>query len=38
MSEMHYGRVYAYSIQYYLVWCVKYSYDVLYGYVDMNIK
>lgn len=38
MSEIHYGRGYTYSIQYYLIWCVKYRYDVLYGYVDMSIK
>ncbi|HAQ1205075.1 TPA: IS200/IS605 family transposase, partial [Enterococcus faecium] len=24
MSEIHYGRGYVYSIQYHLVWCVKY--------------
>ncbi|OCN05350.1 transposase [Erysipelotrichaceae bacterium MTC7] len=38
MSEIHYGRGYVYSIQYHLVWCVKYRHDVLYGDVDMDVK
>lgn len=27
-----------YSIQYHLVWCVKYRYDISYGYVDIEVK
>lgn len=38
MSEIHYGRGYVYSIQYHLVWCVKYRHDVLYGQVDIDVK
>lgn len=38
MSEIHYGRGYVYSIQYHLVWCVKYRHDILYGDVDMDVK
>ncbi|MDQ8243133.1 IS200/IS605 family transposase, partial [Enterococcus faecium] len=38
MSEIHYGRGYVYSIQYHLVWCVKYRHDVLYGHVDIDVK
>jgi putative transposase len=38
MSEIHYGRGYVYSIQYHLVWCVKYRHDVLIGQVDTDVK
>ncbi|WP_080113568.1 IS200/IS605 family transposase [Enterococcus faecalis] len=38
MSEIHYGRGYVYSIQYHLVWCVKYRHDILYGHVDIDLK
>lgn len=38
ISETHYGRGYVYSIQYHLVWCVKYRHDVLYGHVDIDVK
>lgn len=38
MSEIHYGRGYVYSIQYHLVWCVKYRHDVLIGQVDDDVK
>ena len=38
ISEIHYGRGYVYSIQYHLVWCVKYRHDVLYGHVDIDVK
>ncbi|MCL8323182.1 IS200/IS605 family transposase [Enterococcus faecium] len=38
MSEIHYVRCYVYSIQYHLVWCVKYRHDVLYGQVDIDVK
>lgn len=38
MSEIHYGRGYVYSIQYHLVWCVKYRHDVLQGQIDTDVK
>lgn len=38
MSEIHYGRGYVYSIQYHLVWCVKYRHDILQGKVDTDVK
>ena len=38
MSEIHYGRGYVYSIQYHLVWCVKYRQDILYDQVDTDVK
>ena len=38
MSKVRYGRGYVYSIQYHLVWCVKYRHDVLIGQVDTDVK
>lgn len=38
MSEVYYGRGYAYAIQYHLVWCVKYRRSILYGEVDTDLK
>ncbi len=38
MSEIHYGRGYVYTIQYHLVWCVKYRHDILIGQVDDDAK
>lgn len=38
MSEVHYGRGYVYSIQYHLVWCVKYRRDVLVDQIEMDTK
>ncbi len=38
MSKIHYGRGYVYSIQYHIVWCVKYRHDVLVGQVDVDVK
>lgn len=38
MSEVYYGRGYVYSIQYHLVWCVKYRQDILYGKIDTDVK
>ncbi len=35
---MHYGRGYVYSIQYHLVWCVKYRKDILHGQIDHDVK
>lgn len=38
MVKVHKGRGYVYSIQYHLVWCVKYRRDVLTGQVDADMK
>lgn len=38
MSEIHYGRGYVYSIQYHLVWCVKYRRAVLVDQIEFDIK
>ena len=38
MSTIHYGRGYVYSIQYHLVWCVKYRHDILHGETDADVK
>ena len=29
MAQVHYGRGYVYSIQYHIVWCVKYRHKIL---------
>ena len=38
MSQVNYGRGYVYSIQYHLVWCVKYRHDVLDANIDTTTK
>ena len=38
MSQVHYGRGYVYSIQYHLVWCVKYRHKVLIKEVEKRLK
>ncbi len=38
MADINYGRGYVYSIQYHLVWCVKYRHDILTGQVDDDVK
>ena len=38
MSEVHHGRGYVYSIQYHLVWCVKYRHDVLVDLIEFDTK
>lgn len=38
MSEVHHGRGYVYSIQYHLVWCVKYRHKLLCGDVDKDLQ
>lgn len=38
MSEIKYGRGYVYSIQYPIVWCVKYRHKVLLNDVDKRLK
>ena len=34
MAEVKHGRGYVYSIQYHIVWCVKYRHKVLHGDID----
>ena len=34
MSKVFKGRGYVYSIQYHVVWCVKYRHEILTGKVD----
>ncbi|OSX55528.1 IS200/IS605 family transposase [Anoxybacillus ayderensis] len=38
MSEVKRGRGYVYSIQYHMVWCVKYRHKVLIGDIDTRLK
>jgi putative transposase len=38
MAEVKHGRGYVYSIQYHIVWCVKYRHKVLLGDVDTRLK
>lgn len=37
-SKLSYGRGYVYSIQYHIVWCVKYRRSVLTGDVETDLK
>lgn len=34
MATVHYGRGYVYSIQYHIVWCVKYRHKILSGKIE----
>ncbi len=36
--NLHKGRGYVYSIQYHIVWCVKYRYKVLIGAIEKRLK
>ncbi|MBW8349337.1 IS200/IS605 family transposase [Bacillus sp. IITD106] len=38
MAEVKYGRGYVYSIQYHLVWCVKYRHKVLVDNIKVRLK
>ena len=38
MSQVYYGRGYVYSIQYHIVWCVKYRHKVIQGNVETKLK
>jgi len=38
MAEVKHGRGYVYSIQYHIVWCVKYRHQVLVGDIDTRLK
>ncbi|OTN86686.1 hypothetical protein A5810_002975 [Enterococcus faecium] len=38
MADVYKGRDYVYSIQYHVVWCVKYRHDVLTGEIEKSVK
>ena len=38
MQKITHGRGYVYSIQYHIVWCVKYRHKVLKGKVEEKLK
>lgn len=38
MAMIHYGRGYVYSLQYHIVWCVKYRHKILQGEVETKLK
>lgn len=38
MSQIYYGRGYVYSLQYHIVWCVKYRHKILQGEVEIKLK
>ena len=38
MSTIHHGRGYVYSIQYHIVWCVKYRHKILKGSIETTLK
>lgn len=38
MSEIKYGRGYVYSIQYHIVWCVKYRHKILIPIIESKLK
>ena len=38
MSEVHTGRGYVYSIQYHIVWCVKYRHKIIQGDIENRLK
>ena len=38
MAEVKRGRGYVYSIQYHVVWCVKYRHKVLMGDIEIRFK
>ncbi|MGG3938816.1 IS200/IS605 family transposase [Anoxybacillus kestanbolensis] len=37
MSKIHYGRGYVYSIQYHIVWCVKYRRKILTDKIEQRL-
>ena len=38
MSEVHTGRGYVYSIQYHIVWCIKYRHKIIQGDIENRLK
>lgn len=37
MAQIHYGRGYVYSIQYHIVWCVKYRRKILTDKIEQRL-
>lgn len=37
MSQVYYGRGYVYSIQYHVVWCVKYRHKILTNEIEFRL-
>lgn len=37
MSEIYHGRGYVYSIQYHIVWCVKYRHKILDSEIELRL-
>lgn len=38
MSEVYHGRGYVYSIQYHIVWCVKYRHKILTSSIEKRLQ
>lgn len=38
MPQVNYGRGYVYSLQYHIVWCVKYRHKVLTQKIEAKLK
>ena len=38
MANVYYGRGYVYSIQYHIVWCVKYRHKILTTKIESSLK
>lgn len=38
MSQVYHGRGYVYSIQYHIVWCVKYRHKVIKDDIEIKLK
>lgn len=38
MAQLHYGRGYVYSIQYHIVWCVKYRHKIIKDKIETRLK
>ncbi|SHH89173.1 putative transposase [Caloranaerobacter azorensis DSM 13643] len=38
MANVYYGRGYVYSIQYHIVWCVKYRHKILTNQIEQRLR
>jgi len=38
MAQVYHGRGYVYSLQYHVVWCVKYRHKIIQGEVEIKLK
>ncbi|KGG79429.1 transposase, partial [Caloranaerobacter azorensis H53214] len=38
MANVYYGRGYVYSIQYHIVWCVKYRHKILTNQIEQKLR